>query len=174
MSNQFVQRPRDDAFGQQATPPPTEDKYFAGDQLVDPRDVVQHVTTQYWRKDGKTGQMRPMKFKPNPRPGEEGFEFPKTMYAPLDGDLGNVTVYDPDEERQALEMGYVDAEDHRERQKVQMKGIVKNKVGQFDVAATSGELKPVEGTFTTGGKRRGRPPGSAKAAVVDVQPDPAA
>lgn len=147
-------------FANQATLPPTEDKMFAGDQLIDPREVVgDAVYTQLWRKDKKTGQMRKIQFAPY-----QYMEFPKTMYPPAAGDLQCVTVYDPDEEKRAEEMGYVDHPDKA----VQMKGTIKNDDGEFEVSAVSGSAKPVEGKFSTAGRRLGRPPGRPAKAKQDA------
>lgn len=118
---------------------PHEDPYFAGDQVLNPREVVSNVHTQMWRKT-KGGQMRKITYPPY-----EYREFPKVLHG-----IGvePLTVRDPDEEQKAIAMGY--EYDHPSK--------VPQLEDEYEADGMSLEVSAVRGNISKNGKRLGRPP----------------
>lgn len=127
MSNQFANQ----VVGNDLSPYDESNPVFAGDQLVDPRDVIGGPpNTQLWRKT-KKGQMVPIRFRQS-APGEH--QFPMCVYG-----IGvePLTVRNPTQLAQAEKLGYVT---HPEQLVPDMMGEDQMDGRSFDVAGQNGYI----------------------------------
>lgn len=119
------------------TPPPSEDAFFANDQIISAEDIIgKPAVTEIWKTTFVKGVRRsgPIKFN-SPHQGSPKFNYPKCMYGI---GVDHITVETPEEEDHARKLGY---EDHPTKVKPDHQAIETAHGREFEVTAIFGDQK---------------------------------